>query len=90
MRTSILVYVKTISELVYLGDARYGVMVNKSGLQRARACSKTVKKYTLNLVELVLTFSECKDNMTVYGEGKDKRPCQQTNGELFEVSPAYL
>lgn len=62
----------TTSDLVYLGDAIYGVQMKKMNLERCIKHSSTPEKLALNLLEFLVTKDDCQD-MTVYGHGKMKK-----------------
>ena len=61
---------------MYLGEARYNTTILKQRLHSARVTSKDSTKYGLNLLELIVTRAECKEKLTVDGEGKGTTPMQ--------------
>ena len=61
-------------DLVYLGEARFGITVQKDNLHSARVTSKEGVKYALNLIEFIVTRTECQDKLTVSGEGRGTKP----------------
>ena len=78
------------------GEARYNIIVQEQDIQRVRAqrvwaCSKNPVKFALNALELLISPDECKNNMTVYGEGKgrtamdeNKRKALRSHSDLYE------
>jgi len=65
------VFVLFFEELVFLGDAKFGVKMNKDELSRCEEHSCTPEKLALNILEYLVTPEDCRD-MTVYGCGKRK------------------
>ncbi|XP_052097488.1 uncharacterized protein LOC127732489, partial [Mytilus californianus] len=58
--------------LVCLGETRYGIKMKSADLARCEEQSQTAEKFVLNLLEYLVTKSDCQA-MTVYGHGKNKR-----------------
>lgn len=46
--------------------------VKKEDLERVKSCSRDITKMALNMIEFLVTPEECRDNLTIYGEGKGK------------------
>ena len=59
-------------DLVYLGEAKFGVQMRRDDLTRCMEQSSTPEKLGLNLLEFLVTVEDCLD-MTVYGHGKQKK-----------------
>ena len=59
-------------DLVYLGEAKYGVQMRGEDLKRCLEQSCTPEKLGLNLLEFLVSAEDCAD-MTVYGHGKTKK-----------------
>ena len=57
---------------MYLGDSQFGIKVARESLTNVKACSKDITKMALNIIEFLVTPEECKNNLTMYGEGKGK------------------
>lgn len=66
-----LILVFIFTGLVFLGDAKYGVEVNKARLHLSIVASTNMDKLALNLLELLVTKEECA-NLSIYGQGKGK------------------
>lgn len=56
-----------------MGETKYGIKVKKEELVRLRVCSKNPVKFALNAIDMLVTPDECKNNLTIYGEGKGKQ-----------------
>lgn len=61
--------ITSFKALVCLGEVRYGIKMNKADLARCEDQSQTADKFVLNLLEYLVTPTDCQD-MTVYGHGK--------------------
>ena len=57
------------AELVYLGDARFGIKLWKNDLASCEENSISAKKFFLNLIEYLVS-REDSNNLTGYGKGK--------------------
>ena len=59
------------SEMVYIGEAVFGVRTTEVKLDRARL-ARCRDKYARNILELLVSRDDC-SNLTIYGEAKDKK-----------------
>lgn len=75
--------ITSFKALVCLGEVRYGIKMNKADPVRCEDQSQTADKFVLNLLEYLVTPTDCQD-MTVYGHGKTKKP-MDPHGRLYEV-----
>ena len=65
------------SELGYVGDAKYGIQINKKKLDMCRLAAKTPEKLALNLIEFMLSNEEIQ-NCTMYGNKQhNKQPISE-------------
>ena len=60
-----------ISDLVFVGEARFGVKMKAKDLQRCVESSNSAEKLALNLLEFLVSKDDCQE-MTMYGHGKKK------------------
>ena len=61
----------SFERLVYLGDAKFGVLVSRTGLSQSEKTSTTAVRLALSVLELLLTKEECQ-TLSVYGRNKHK------------------
>ena len=54
-----------ITEMVYVGDSKYGIKMQAADYDRCKKTAKTPEKLALNLVEFVLTKDERTNSTSV-------------------------
>ena len=55
-------FIITFADMVYLGEAKFGIRTSKERLDWART-AKTRNKYALNVLELLISKEECANSL---------------------------
>ncbi|XP_071947512.1 uncharacterized protein [Antedon mediterranea] len=60
----------SLDDMTYLGNAKYGVKVERESLKRCEMFANNIEKLALSTLELVITKDQCYNKLTIYGHGK--------------------